>query len=73
MKKQPFYRNVVCVKAQGGKRSLWHAYERVGNMIDSGIIGAGNTADNAIRDLAVQLKAVAANGNWRLHAPSEQT
>lgn len=68
MKKQPFYRQVVCIKGQGGKRPMWHAYRTFlgwPNSIDRSVCGAGNAADNAIRDLAVQLKAKAANGDWK--------
>jgi hypothetical protein len=70
-KQQPFYRQVVCIKAQGGKHSHWSAYLReqyleacVGGPSCSPT-GSGNTADNAIKDLAVQLRAKAANGNWK--------
>lgn len=49
----PFYYSVVVTKCHGGKRALWHARK------DSypGVCGAGNTADNAIRDLAKQINS----------------
>lgn len=47
----PFYYDVTCTKFQGGKHALWHAkkpgHER--------LTGAGNTADNAIKDLQTQI------------------
>ena len=63
MSPQPFYRQVICTKALGGKHPLWHAHLRT-ELVEYAVdrlaplcTGAGNTADNAIRDLAVQLKA----------------
>lgn len=45
-KSVPFYLTVYCRKARGGKRPLWHARKE-----GSPFIGAGNTADNATKDL----------------------
>ena len=49
----PFYRKVTCNKVIGGKRRpLWQArHENYQN-----VCGAGNTADNAIKDLAEQVR-----------------
>lgn len=46
----PFYYSVTCEKVKGGKRPLWHARKE-------GVkyTGAGNTADNAIKDLQAQI------------------
>lgn len=55
---EPIYRQLVCVKALGGKRPLWHArhpdYPR--------IVGAGNTGDNAIKDWQKMRVAAMKNG-----------
>ena len=54
MGKKPFYRYAVCSKVLGGKRSLWHARlteEGKKAFLDRNIVGAGGTADLAIRDL----------------------
>lgn len=52
-KKAPFYLGVTCRKVIGGKNPLWHAYMKDTVSI---YVGAGNTADNAIRDLQKQLR-----------------
>lgn len=57
MKREPFFRKVVCVKAKGGKRPLWHARLNADNDFVGSPCGAGNTADNAIKDLAKELRA----------------
>lgn len=51
---------LVCVKFRGGRKPLWHAllsvnYNRTVGM--NGYVGAGNTADNAIKDYRKQAKA----------------
>lgn len=49
-------RDLVCQKVCGGKKPLWHAY-RAGTFNqfpNHMIVGAGNTADNAIRDYQKQ-------------------
>ena len=51
----PFYRNVTCTKVMGGKKPLWNAQTMLAVGPRRDIIGAGNTADNAIRDLQRQL------------------
>lgn len=53
-KKIPFYRTVICTKALGGKRPLWHAKSRDSKY--ERITGAGATADYAIADLQKQIK-----------------
>jgi hypothetical protein len=56
-KANPFYSNVVCTKFCGGKRALWHAHYKVLPSLSlNGVCGAGNTADNAIEDLAKQTR-----------------
>ena len=42
---------LLCRKVQGGKRTLWHAKHP-----DHNIVGAGNSADNAIKDFQSQLR-----------------
>lgn len=51
-KADPFYVGVVCEKIRGGKNTLWHAHKA-----GFDCCGAGNTADNAIKDLAEQIRA----------------
>ncbi len=55
----PFYRLVVCHKIAGGKSALWHAtlnHEGICKyLIIPPLHGAGNTADNAIKDLKNQI------------------
>ena len=63
MKAQPLYARVLCKKIMGGKRALWHAWQmpddkEVKGSHGSVIIGAGNTGDNAIKDLAKALLCV---------------
>lgn len=50
--KTPFYYDVNCSKVRGGKRELWNATK-------PGIdwTGAGNTANNAIKDLQKQINS----------------
>jgi hypothetical protein len=49
----PKYIELVITKCRGGKRSLWNArHPAVPH-----VVGAGNTADNAIRDWYKQNKA----------------
>lgn len=63
-KQVPFYRTCTCNKVVGGKRPLWHARftsEAFLGMTRNGFsggepVGAGNTADNAIKDLAEQVR-----------------
>ena len=53
---KPFYVGVQVTKALGGKKPLWHA-RKSGVVSASGfsqLCGAGNTAENAIRDLQRQ-------------------
>lgn len=49
---------LVCVKNRGGKKPLWHAFlaSRY-NLFSPLIVGAGNSADNAIKDYQKQAKA----------------
>lgn len=47
----PFYHDVVCRKLRGGKKALWQASKP-----GCKYTGAGNTADNAIKDLQKQIK-----------------
>ena len=51
-KSNPFYHTVSCTKVSGGKRSLWQARKP-----GVELIGAGNTADNAIKDLQKMIRA----------------
>jgi len=70
--KEPFYRKVIVTKCNGGKRTLWHA--RISELAKcekeyagSHACGAGNTADNAIKDLAEQIRRWnkrLANAGW---------
>ena len=62
--KIPFYHTCTANKVVGGKRTLWQARltsEAFLGMCRNGLsgsepVGAGNTADNAIRDLAEQVR-----------------
>lgn len=57
--KVPFYRNVICTKARGGKNALWCATKSTLLRDDGGLVmGVGNTADNAIRDLQRAANAI---------------
>ena len=49
-KKEPFFKQVTCTKIRGGKHSLLNA-----NIFLCRFTGAGNTADNAIKDLQKQI------------------
>lgn len=44
--------DLVCNKVRGGRRALWHAKHPT----IEGITGAGNTADNAIKDFQKQYR-----------------
>jgi hypothetical protein len=50
--KERFYDNVIINKVLGGKKALWQA-RHTSSSVHS--VGAGNTADNAIKDLARQM------------------
>lgn len=54
-KAQPFYHDVDCRKILGGKRTLWQARKP-----GFSLTGAGNSADNAIKDLQTQINRIAA-------------
>jgi hypothetical protein len=51
VKPVPFYWHVTCQKVRGGKKPLWQAVKAC-----IGFTGAGNTADNAIKDLQRQIR-----------------
>jgi hypothetical protein len=55
--KDPFYRMVTCSKVVGGTNTLWHA-RLTEPTAEAGwmFTGAGNTADNAIKDLQAQIR-----------------
>jgi hypothetical protein len=55
MKREPFYTGVVVTKIKGGKNSLWQA-RKADSFFNRHITGAGNTADNAIKDLQDQIR-----------------
>ena len=50
--KERFYDNVIINKVLGGKKPLWQA-RHVSGLVRS--VGAGNSAENAIKDLARQM------------------
>jgi hypothetical protein len=68
--KDPFYRMVTCSKAVGGSHTLWHAKLTEETTVKCwallgipftkacSLTGAGNTADNAIKDLQSQIRAL---------------
>lgn len=69
MKEQPFYSACVCTKVSGGKKPLWQArfdstlvekgrgLEAIASLCSrlGRLIGAGGTADLAIKDLKKQI------------------
>jgi hypothetical protein len=66
--KEHFYRQVYVTKVLGGKRSLWQARMNESPIdptygLPSNVCGAGNTADNAIKDLAEQMRRFRARTN----------
>lgn len=52
----PFYRRCFCVKGNGGKKPFWNAKMKDNIPVFSSLQGAGNTADNAIKDLQKQVR-----------------
>ena len=48
----PKAHTINCNKCRGGKKPLWQAH----HPDHRGIVGAGNTADNAIKDFQKQLQ-----------------
>jgi len=68
--RDPFYRMVTCSKVVGGSNVLWHARltdeTTIKSMAMLGVpyakattlTGAGNTADNAIKDLQAQIRQI---------------
>jgi len=50
----PSATKLLCQKFRGGKNALWHARHPMYR-----ICGAGNTADNAIRDWQKQFRSLA--------------
>lgn len=64
---KPLYKDLICMKILGGKRSLWHVYHKDRFLINARTdinyygIGAGNTAENAIKDYMKQRRAYLKN------------
>ena len=57
----PKYQQLVCRKVCGGKRPLWQAEFRHKPENIPTIVGAGNTADNAIKDYQRQWRWLASH------------
>jgi len=61
--KTPPSHEIECKRVLGGKRALWHARHPDHNGIFyCTIVGAGNTADNAILDFQRQFRTLARQG-----------
>ncbi len=50
----PSAKDLLCRKLRGGKHTLWHAFHPTDVSPGTKVIGAGNTADNAIKDYQAQ-------------------
>ena len=63
--KTPPSHEIVCKRARGGKKPLWHAeHPDCDGIKYRRVVGAGNTADNAIADFQAQFRAMVRRGHW---------
>ena len=66
MTKTPGFKEISVYKARGGQKPLWNSFGKaLFNKVSSEwfrIIGAGNSADNAIKDYQAQFRRLAKLG-----------
>lgn len=73
-----FYRQVYVEKIRGGKKPLWRARFKAGvfswlaEVGGRNYVGAGNTADNAIKDLQKQFRNGEEHAKEACSHPSRQ-